>query len=217
MSPCQNSFCRLPLLDGEPKTESRILAVDSEFSGSLENLPQLFQYDEPAASTLLYTAWGLVLRCYTGQDEVIFHARHKTGVNLFQLAFEGDEPLSVYVARAAADNRFPDLKLPQNTPVDDQQRANTLVWIQDGITASSNKEFEAQDTHPKKFDVGIPHPPVAQPILTITTGERDGLGIDQVGCYTFPNHCKYIRRIARLSRELNMDFKESSSYAHRLA
>ncbi|KAL8876288.1 MAG: hypothetical protein Q9198_005492 [Flavoplaca austrocitrina] len=160
MSLGKNSFCRLPLLDGEPETELRILAVDSE-SGSLENLPQLFHHDEAAAATLLYTAWALVLRCFTGQDEVLFHARHKIGVNLFQLAFEGNEPLSVYLARAAANNRFLDLKLPEETPVDDQQRANTLVCIQDGNTASSTKDFEARSTHPKKFDVGIFHPPVA--------------------------------------------------------
>ncbi|KAL8983821.1 MAG: hypothetical protein Q9205_002043 [Flavoplaca limonia] len=154
MSLCKNSFCRLPLLDGEPETESRILAVDFE-SGSLENLPQLFQHDESAAATLLYTAWALVLRCYTGQDEVLFHARHKTGVNLFQLAFEGNEPLSVYLARATANNRFLDLKLPEETPLDDQQRANTLVWIQDGSTASSTIEFEARDTHQTKFDAKV--------------------------------------------------------------
>ncbi|KAL8671338.1 MAG: hypothetical protein Q9168_004162 [Polycauliona sp. 1 TL-2023] len=138
----ENTICRLPLLDGEPETTSEAITVQVE-PGRLETLHRLFQQDEITATALLYTAWGIVLRCYTGQDETLFQTRRKSGVSLFRLSFEGDEPLSACLAKAAAEAQNTETETSEIRTSNKQPQANTAVWIQNGTFEASTRKHEA--------------------------------------------------------------------------
>ena len=66
--------CKLPLLDGEDTTTTRLTRVESEFQ-YVDKLQRAGKRDEASLNDLLCTAWGLLLRCYTGQDDISFHFR----------------------------------------------------------------------------------------------------------------------------------------------
>lgn len=183
MSSFGTSCCRLPLLDGESKTTSQLIAVELT-SGKLETLHQLYQQDRAVAADLLYTAWALVLRCYTGQDEILFHIGHTIGIDLeqpaaghqslFQLVFKGNELLTACLARATASRppNEPSLESPAspNKPTDPRQRrANTAVWIEDGTSDSFTKKDRVQSTRSNDSEVSNSHS-VVQSVLTTAPG-----------------------------------------------
>ncbi|KAL8722265.1 MAG: hypothetical protein Q9225_001212 [Loekoesia sp. 1 TL-2023] len=138
MSASESVFCKLPLLDGDAKSSPQIIAVDS-VSGNVGKLHELHAQDKAAAEQVLCTAWGLLLRCYTGQDRISFRVRHGgeksleqssaaslQNESLFQLAFRAEESLSVCLGSA---RRAPLIPLDQVS--DRAQNTNTTVWIQD--------------------------------------------------------------------------------------
>lgn len=112
MSHIEATSCRLPLLDGETGTESqhKIIAFELEDTTILHDHGK---GDVASLNGLLCTAWGLLLRCFTGQDSVAFQFRQSIidNVNLtsgvpriqqsgFQIAFQEHEPLSMCLAKA---------------------------------------------------------------------------------------------------------------------
>lgn len=70
-------FCKLPLLDG---SGTDIVSVDVKCG----------DIDEKT----LTTAWGLVLRCYTGQDDVAFQLHANGKIQKLKIVFDENEPLS---------------------------------------------------------------------------------------------------------------------------
>lgn len=112
MSRTETTSCKLPLLDGEDTTEVRLVETKLE----LENLDCLQDFGAKDGTTfndLLCTAWGLLLRCYTGQDNISFHFRQITADDLvptpvvhlkspsaFRMIFDEHEILSTCFARA---------------------------------------------------------------------------------------------------------------------
>ncbi|KAL8873714.1 MAG: hypothetical protein Q9174_000861, partial [Haloplaca sp. 1 TL-2023] len=71
MSSVEASFCRIPLLDGDKDSTNHIISLES-VSHDLDRLRELYVHDEEMFATYLYTAWSLLLRCFTGQDNVSF-------------------------------------------------------------------------------------------------------------------------------------------------
>ncbi|KAI4152398.1 MAG: hypothetical protein L6R39_001827, partial [Caloplaca ligustica] len=125
MSSNQSISCKLPLLDGDAKASPRVIAVDS-VSADVGKLQKLYKNDKPTFDAHVCAAWALLLRCYTGQDDVCFRFQHNASdadPPLLHLDFQEDEPLSTIVERATA----PDLKTAGN-----KRTNNTTVVIGEG-------------------------------------------------------------------------------------
>lgn len=112
----QTKSCKLPLLDGDTEASPQVITIDIA-SGSIGELQRLYSNDRSSFESYLYTAWALLLRCYTGQDHVCFRIRRPLRVSdgdasppsssrtghLLQLALREDETLSDITRRVASD------------------------------------------------------------------------------------------------------------------
>ncbi|KAL8995122.1 MAG: hypothetical protein Q9169_005085 [Polycauliona sp. 2 TL-2023] len=154
MSSRDNAICRLPLLDGEPDTGSQVIAVHVE-PARLAILLASFHRDQAAAAALLYTAWGLVLRCYTGQDEILFETRNNSSVSLFRVAFEGNEPLSACIAKAVAGVQRAETETSEIESTNGQQRTNTAIRIQNDLAEPSSKRSKTPRIQSKNSDAEV--------------------------------------------------------------
>ncbi|KAL9058760.1 MAG: hypothetical protein Q9206_001788, partial [Seirophora lacunosa] len=143
----QTISCKLPLLDGDGKASPQVITVDTA-SDSVRELQGLYSSNISTFESYLYTAWGLLLRCYTGQDHVCFQlcrtlrvrdsdasAPSPHTVSLLQLALREDETLSDIIRRVASDV-FPtsstsDTASPQHSSEPASPSANTTVKIYD--------------------------------------------------------------------------------------
>ena len=150
MSHTEATPCKLPLLDGERSTDSRLLTTETEleYAGKFQSLGNR---DEASFNHLLCTAWGLLLRCFTGQDEVSFHFQHHeandavsnpavshTFQSLFRVEFDEHDSLATCYAKAKdsyAGNEQRDTALVSTVPDSPSHSAtnqqNTHLWIQD--------------------------------------------------------------------------------------
>lgn len=142
--------CNLPLLDGEDNTKPQLLMTELELENA-DLLQNLGNGDFGTVSDLLCTAWGLLLRCYTGQDRVSFLFREskvdglrsdisapRDRQSLFRMVFDEQESLSTCCARAKdgyACNEWGDPSLvstgsnPRSFSASTNQ--NTNLWVQD--------------------------------------------------------------------------------------
>lgn len=143
----QTISCKLPLLDGDGKASPQVITVDTA-SDSVRELQGLYSSNISTFESYLYTAWALLLRCYTGQDHVCFQlcrtlrvrdsdasAPSPHTVSLLQLALREDETLSDIIRRVASDV-FPtsstsDTASPQHSSESASPSANTTVKIYD--------------------------------------------------------------------------------------
>lgn len=144
MSRTEAVTCKLPLLDGERDLKSRIIAAEVELqhAGTLHELCAQGG-DKSHLNDILCTAWGLLLRCYTGQDDIVFQFRQtnsdgerSSGV---RMAFHEQESLSTHIERARQDNTEPlELRRPHpptassnahSTP--GSSDSNTTLWVQE--------------------------------------------------------------------------------------
>ena len=141
------TYCKLPLLDGNTTSNSRIIAADVE-SGDIESLRALYSQDEATLVDYLYTAWGLLLRCYTGQNDVAFRVRrHSRGsVNrpsvkpsqsefTVQLAFQDRASLSACLGTARRSQQSIEpgtsVESSKGTALNVPDRTNTIVNVSD--------------------------------------------------------------------------------------
>lgn len=112
MSHTEATSCKLPLLDGEDITRARLLETELELE-DFECLQDFGEKDVTSFNDLLCTAWGLLLRCYTGQDNISFHFRqtiadglvptpavHLRNPSTFRMVFDEHETLSTCFAKA---------------------------------------------------------------------------------------------------------------------
>lgn len=150
MSHTEAMSCKLPLLDGEDTSEPRLMVTELEFDNS-EILQNFSKGDVVSFNDLLYTAWALLLRCYTGQDNVSFYLRQSNVDHLvpksavprdhqptFRMAFHDQESLSTCVARAkdgyACNERGGQSLVSTESdsrPFSAAHYQNTHVWVQD--------------------------------------------------------------------------------------
>ena len=147
MSHTEATPCKLPLLDGEKTTESRLLTTETE----LEYAESLGNRDKASFNPLLCTAWGLLLRCFTGQDEISFHFQHnvindavsnpavpQSFQSMVQLEFNEHDSLATCCAEAKdgyAGNERRQTSLVSTVPDSPSLSAtgqqNTYVWVRD--------------------------------------------------------------------------------------
>lgn len=150
MSHTEATPCKLPLLDGEKTTESRLLTTKTELKYA-ERFQSLGNRDIASFKPLLCTAWGLLLRCFTGQDEVSFHFRRneikdavsnpaasRTFQSMVQMEFDEHDSLATCYAKAKdgyTGNERKQTSLVSTVPDSPSPSAtgqqNTYVWIQD--------------------------------------------------------------------------------------
>lgn len=127
--------CKLPLLDGDVKLVSGPLVTEVELE-QLERLLQILKQAEGSLEGIICTAWGLLLRCYTGQDHVCFQLiwdenfdlARKLGASeddelAFRMDFQEQESLSTYLPRAMISH-----SLIRQGPC---MASNTRMWMQD--------------------------------------------------------------------------------------
>ena len=150
MSNSEAASCKLPLLDGEDSTRAHITVAELE----PENIGRLQSFgngDVSSFNDLLCTAWGLLLRCYTGQDDISFHFLQsvaddsvsksivpEANQSTFRAVFDEHECLSTCFAKAKdgyAGNKRGSLSLVSTES--DSRRfpavglQNTYVWVKD--------------------------------------------------------------------------------------
>lgn len=149
MSQTEAITCKIPLLDGEDTTRPQLIETELELE-NVERLHYLGERDPASFNAVLCTAWGLLLRCYAGQDDVSFHFRQdcvdgsisnsagpREHQSMFRIKFHEDENLSTCVARAkdgfADDERVGPFVV--STESDSRtfsvsRNQNTSVWVQ---------------------------------------------------------------------------------------
>ncbi|KAL9614736.1 MAG: hypothetical protein Q9167_000805 [Letrouitia subvulpina] len=71
---CQPATCKLMLLDGNAKASARLIEAEIDLK-YLEKLQELYNQNKAHLEGVICTAWGLLLRCFTGQDEVSFRLK----------------------------------------------------------------------------------------------------------------------------------------------
>ena len=64
--------CKLPLLDGDTNTTAHVITTEVEPENSAD-FQEIYSKDREDFEILLCATWGLLLRCYTGQEAVSFH------------------------------------------------------------------------------------------------------------------------------------------------
>lgn len=142
--------CKLPLLDGEHEHTARPTIVEVN-PKCLKKLQQMFEEDEKRLKGMICAAWGLLLRCFTGQDAVCFYLEQSNGACLSQplsdsentrsivrLSFLENEKLLDQIAKAqdAITNLEQRQQSHCNTPSKKSSvpaccEANTMIWFQE--------------------------------------------------------------------------------------
>lgn len=152
-------ICRLPLLDGEAESVPRSVTTEVKLEEA-EKLRELYFENKTYLEGVICTAWGLVLRCFTGQDDVSFHFRRTKGHapipesaaahenrSKFQISFRENEILRDHIHRAQEGTKIiqgarPSLhRLTSDASLhsfttemsssSEFHDANTMIWIQE--------------------------------------------------------------------------------------
>ena len=151
-------ICKLPLLDGEADSVPRAFTTEVKLEEA-EKLRGLYFENKSYLEGVICTAWGLVLRCYTGQDDVSFHFRRSKSAapipesaaahenrSKFQMSFRENEILLAHIQRAQEGTTFiqparPSMhRLTSDTSLHSfttekstlpASDANTMIWIQE--------------------------------------------------------------------------------------
>ena len=166
----RHALCKLPLLDGKDSSTPHFLATEVKLELT-EELHHVCAKNEVHFEGLLYTAWGLLLRCFTGQDDICFHIRqcnrastdpestaweeHRSG---FQMSLCENEPLLAYIQKAQADITFAvqTQSSPNNVASDVHHSSelcdcNTTIWVQENGHAQSAQGEQEQILQDPKF------------------------------------------------------------------
>lgn len=160
MSSPEKISCKLPLLDGDAKAFPSTIVADSAFD-ELGVLQKLFEADKATFHTHLFTAWALLLHCYTGQDQVCFRLESSAGdevsvaspqrPSLIYLSLREDEALSECLERIRST-----LKSGLTTLVAEKgskpepQLANTTIQIYNERLPVANEAFQVSEVSTTK-------------------------------------------------------------------
>ncbi len=154
--------CKLPLLDGEDAAENRIIMTELE----LEDTTIFQNFDKGDVASfhdLLCTAWALLLRCYTGQDNVSFHLRQSSADDVvstlavprirgscFRMSFDERDSLSACFSKAKDGYGSNERTGPSAVSTVSESGSsfaadyqNTYVWIQD-VNSNDTQEIAVQ-------------------------------------------------------------------------
>ena len=165
MSHTEATPCKLPLLDGDKTTDSRLLTTETTFEVD-ERFQSLGNRDTASFNQLLCTAWGLLLRCFTGQDEVSFYFQDNVisdavsnsslsqmFQSVFQIEFDEHDSLATCYAKAKDGHAGNEPRqttsvstVPSSASPSAMGHQNTYVWVQDagdnGQDATVDKVFK---------------------------------------------------------------------------
>ena len=147
MSHTQATSCILPLLDGEDISSPRLISTEIELEVG-EKFRAVGKSNGSPSNDMLCTAWGLLLRCYTGQDDVSFHFRHGNVEDLisnpaapsdhhstFRMVFVEEETLLKCIGKAqdcyADDESGSQPSVSAGSESSFSQYQNSVVWVQD--------------------------------------------------------------------------------------
>ncbi|KAL8703011.1 MAG: hypothetical protein Q9201_003811 [Fulgogasparrea decipioides] len=157
MSSNENVFCKLPLLDGDKNSATRVVAVDVT-PGDVKGFKKLYNDDAVRLDHSLYSAWALLLRCYTGQDLVSFSIWHDDGSDLehqpgksslIQLELREEEPLTTLLERITTSPRIeeaiPLLEKSKPDIVTDRRQSNTAVWTVNALHGHIDPVFSPNE------------------------------------------------------------------------
>ncbi|KAG8530149.1 NRPS [Bacidia gigantensis] len=147
--------CKLPLLDGEPSSSGHTITAKVE----LKQAARIWEARRRDADSLhekLCTSWALLLRCFTGQDQIHFHLneRHYTDTQTcIQLAFAGDETLRECAAKTGETVGILEQKqesagisaMTAASPASVSQLVNTAVCIYGGGTGRLGAKTNQED------------------------------------------------------------------------
>ena len=162
MSHTEATSCTLPLLDGEDISSPHLISTGIELEVG-ERFRGLDKSNGLPFNDMLCTAWGLLLRCYTGQDDVSFHFRNgnikkpisdpatpSDHLSAFRMAFVEENTLLECIRKAqdcyADDVRGSQPLASARSGSSFSQYQNSFVWVQD----ASRKD--TQDTLIQKVD-----------------------------------------------------------------
>ena len=130
----QAEICRLPLLDGEAKESAENITTEIELEDA-DRLSDLCRRDGPFFYGTICTAWALLLRCYTGQDQITFRFDHNVNAtaSVLQVVFDENKSLSTHVENATdAISCIKQEELSAQASVDTESSshpANTVVCV----------------------------------------------------------------------------------------
>lgn len=102
LSVSEAAACKLPLLDGETSGSVEIITTEIQLKNA-GNILDFCRRDRILFSSTACTAWALLLRCYTGQDQVTFEYTTDSAnstASLLWMSFGEDQILSKYTERA---------------------------------------------------------------------------------------------------------------------
>ena len=150
MSCGEATLCKIPLLDGDTESPDQIVSVES-VSHDLERFRELYLQDEETFATYLYTAWGLLLRCFTGQDHVSFRtslvsdasdrstfAGTFPGQSKIHVDYHEDASLEACLKVTDQSRRMQPSGGLSNKPIPEtSNQLNTHVFIKGSISASA--------------------------------------------------------------------------------
>ena len=172
--------CKIPLLDGDHGTQSRPIAVQTVLEQT-QNLQQIYVEDRALFEAIINNAWGLVLRCFTGQEHVGFFvkkdvagsdSRRSASNNErdqlgFQFTFDQQQPLLTHITKAKTEITSLERKSNAQGPQSDKLQSissghqiNTTVRIEgSGFSRSaasrSDSSYLAEDS---VLQVGLSYP-----------------------------------------------------------
>ena len=95
--------CKLPLLDGQTGESPEIITAEVELDNA-SKIHEVCRHDRSLFHGMVCVSWALVLRCYTGQDQVTFqYSGDRDAIaSLLQVIFDDGEILSKYADEARA-------------------------------------------------------------------------------------------------------------------
>lgn len=140
--------CKLPLLDGNVESATRSFKIDVELA-NIGKYQKAAQQDHPDHETVICTAWALLLRCYTGQDQVCFQIRRKddrsspedghlaSEQDIFMLNFESQVALGTYLEQARETMNS------QGSCITSSPLCNTVLWL----GGDSSPDHDDTNTH----------------------------------------------------------------------
>ena len=136
-NPAANMSCRIPLLDGETHMPPGLIESEVDISESAR-LQSIWYLEEPVFERLLCTSWGLLLRCYTGQDEVCFRYRGRKSETLVERPAKREHAptLKVYFEEMQTLSSYTENKTEEigtyMAPELSLESSNTIVQIDGG-------------------------------------------------------------------------------------
>ena len=215
--------CKLPILDGDAKAATRTIVVEIGLNQG-ERLCELPEKADGSFEAAICTAWALLLRCYTGQDQVCFELTGDVkdectpqskgsdkDHSVFNMGFQEGDVLSTCIRRANTSHSpfmhglCRNLPTASNTTASVSRPWNTTVSIQRSGPGMLGHRIGSPITHSlDPSQVNLPTlPPWAlhTNILTLAAGKPAS------PCHIFRQQSDaqtggaVLRRIYRLSRE----------------